>query len=129
MTNLELTQEIFVRFGNHDVDGIMELLAENAIIDFYGPSTIPYAGHYDGKGECRSFFETVLSSVDIHVFEADDFVCQDNKVVVFGHLRLTAKSTGREIVSDFVHFIECENGKWSHFRDFMNTAVAVEAFR
>ena len=38
---------------------------DDIVIDFYGPSVIPYAGHYEGRAEARGFFETVLSSVDI----------------------------------------------------------------
>ena len=128
MTNLELTQEIFIRFGNHDVDGIVELLHDDCVIDFYGPEVIPYAGHYEGKAACRGFFDTVLSSVNIHVFEAEDFVCEGSKVIVVGRLRLTTKVNGNEIKSPFVHVIECKDGRWLHFRDFMNTAVAQEAF-
>ena len=65
MRNLEVTQEIFRCFGAHDVDGIVELLHPECVIDFYGPEVIPYAGHYEGLTECRGFFDTVLSSVDI----------------------------------------------------------------
>ncbi len=35
---------------------------------------------------------------------------------------------GGTIDSDFVHVITLRSGKWLRFRDFMNTAVAVEAF-
>ena len=48
MRNLEVTQEIFRCFGAHDVDGIVELLHPECVIDFYGPEVIPYAGHYEG---------------------------------------------------------------------------------
>lgn len=129
MNNLEVTQEIFARFGAHDVDGIVELLHEQCVIDFYGPEVIPYAGHYEGLAECRGFFDTVLSSVNIHVFDADQFICEGDHVVVVGKLRLTTKRDGREIKSPFVHVIHLQDGKWKHFRDFMNTAVAQEAFR
>ncbi len=44
------------------------------------------------------------------------------------HLNLTTKSAGRDIDSDFVHVITLADGKWVRFRDFMNTAVAVQAF-
>lgn len=126
--NLALTQEIFVRFGAHDIDGIVELLHDDATIEFYGPSAIPYAGKYHGKEECRNFFSTVLSSVDIHVFDAEDFICENDKVIVVGKLRLTTKINGNEIKSPFVHVITCKDGRWFRFRDFMNTAVAQEAF-
>ncbi len=128
MDSLAVTQEVFQRFGNHDVDGIYELLDSDATIDFYGPSVIPYAGHYRGASECRRFFETVLSSVNIHVFQPDKFITEGNWVAVLGHLHLTTKRDGREITSDFAHIIECRDGKWLHFRDFMNTVVAQEAF-
>ncbi len=126
--NLALTKEIFVRFGSHDVDGIVELLHDEATIEFYGPAAIPYAGEYHGKTECRKFFSTVLSSVDIHVFDADEFICENDRVIVVGKLRLTTKTNDNEIKSPFVHVITCKDGRWLWFRDFMNTAVAQQAF-
>lgn len=126
--NVARTQELFVHFGAGDIPGILQRLNDDIVIDFYGPSAIPYAGHYEGKKQAQKFFETVLSSVDIHQFDPIEFVAERDKVVVFGHLNLTAKSSGGRIDSDFVHFITMKDGKWSHFRDFMNTAVGVEAF-
>ncbi|WFL76289.1 nuclear transport factor 2 family protein [Altererythrobacter arenosus] len=128
MTPLEVTEEVFAAFGAGDVDRIMRSLHENARIEFYGPKVIPYAGNFDGSAECRSFFETVLSSVDIHQFDPEEFICEGDKVVVTGHLNLTARSTGRKIDSDFVHVITVANEKWLLFRDFMNTANAQAAF-
>ena len=78
--NLALTKEVFFRFGSHDVDGIVELLHDDAHIEFYGPSEIPYAGDYKGLVECREFFTTVLSSVDIHVHV---ITCKDGKWLWF----------------------------------------------
>ena len=126
--NVAKTQELFGHFGAGNIPGILEMLNDDIVIDFYGPSTIPYAGHYEGKEQARKFFETVLASVNINQFDQDSFVAQDDKVVVFGHLNLTAKKTGGSIASDYVHFITMKDGKWSHFRDFMNTYVGHEAF-
>jgi uncharacterized protein len=126
--NVIATQEVFARFGRGDVPAILEMLADDVVIEFYGPSVIPYANTYRGKAEARRFFETVLSSVDIHQFDPEEFIAERDKVVVTGHLRLTARRTGRQIDSDFVHVITMKDGKWVRFRDFMNTAVAVAAF-
>ena len=126
--NLEAVRTVFERFGAGDVPGILEGLEPDVTIEFYGPSVIPYAGTYQGREEARGFFETVLRSVEIHVFEPQEMIARGDKVVVTGHLRLTAKSTGGVIESDFVHVITLRNGRWARFRDFMNTAVAVEAF-
>ena len=127
--NIAATQKLFEAFGAGDVPGILELCEDDIRIEFYGPADIiPYADMYDGREAARCFFETVLSSVDIHVFEPEEFIADRDKVVVTGHLHLTAKATGRDIVSDFVHVITMRNGRWLKFRDFMNTAEAVAAF-
>lgn len=128
MTPREVTEEVFTAFGEGDVDRIMRSLHDRVRIEFYGPEIIPYAGYYNGLIECRSFFETVLASVDIHQFDPEEFICEGDKVVVTGHLNLTARSTGRTIDSDFVHVITVADEKWLLFRDFMNTANAEAAF-
>lgn len=127
-TNIEITQQLFGAFGRGDIPAILDLLDDEVVIEFYGPPAIPYAGTYRGKGEARRFFETVLSSVDIHQFDPEEFLADGDKVVVTGHLRLTARATGGAIESDFVHVITMRGGKWLRFRDFMNTAVAAAAF-
>lgn len=127
--NIIATQKLFEAFGAGNVPGILALCNDDIRIEFYGPADIiPYADMYDGMDEARRFFETVLSSVDIHVFEPQEFLADQDKVIVTGVLHLTAKSTGRDIRSDFVHVITMRDGKWQKFRDFMNTHEAVKAF-
>ena len=127
-STVEVTEAVFTRFGEHDVDGIVELLADDIRIQFYGPQEIPYAGDYRGKDAARRFFETVLSSVDIHQFEPEQYLSDGAMVTVTGQLHLTARSTGRDFRSDFAHVITVEEGRWRRFRDFMDTAAAVRAF-
>ena len=127
--NIAATQKLFEAFGTGDIPGILALCNDDIRIEFYGPADIiPYADMYDGMEAARRFFETVLSSVDIHVFEPQEFLADRDKVIVTGVLHLTAKSTGRDIRSDFVHVITMKDGKWQKFRDFMNTHEAVKAF-
>lgn len=127
--NVAGTKKLFEAFGAGNIPAIVELLNDDIVIEFYGPEEIiPYAGRYTGKKEAARFFETVLSSVDIHVFEPEEFIAERDKVIVTGHLHLTAKPTGGVIKSDFVHVITMADGKWSRFRDFMDTSVAAQAF-
>ena len=128
MAPVNVTKAIFEAFGNSDVDAIVGLLHDDITIEFYGPPVIPYARSWRGLAEARQFFETVLSSVDIHQFDAEEYICEAEKVVVTGHLNLTARLTGRPIDSDFVHVITVAEGKWLRFRDFMNTWEAARAF-
>jgi ketosteroid isomerase-like protein len=128
MTPVETTRALFERFGAQDIPGILELLDPEIRIDFYGPQAIPYAGHYSGLSEAQRFFETVLASVDIHVFEPEFMFSEGDRVAVKGHLHLTARATGRDIRSDFAHIIQVRDGRWLQFCDFMNTAVGAAAF-
>ena len=123
-----VTETVFERFGAGDVDGILEQLSDDVWIQFYGPAVIPYAGTYHGQTEARRFFETVLASVDIHVFEPEQFLADGSMVTVTGQLHLTARSTGVDFKSDFAHVITVENGNWTRFRDYMDTAVAAAPF-
>lgn len=125
---IDVTKNVFEAFGAHDVDTIVKWLHPDVRIEFYGPDIIPYAGTYCGLDHGRRFFDTVLSSIDIHQFDPEEFICEAGKVVVTGHLRLTTKATGKLIESDFVHVITVADEKWLLFRDFMNTFEAAEAF-
>jgi ketosteroid isomerase-like protein len=126
--NIAATQNLFAAFGAKDIPAILTFLDPEIVIEFYGPAIIPYAGTYRGIGEARRFFTTVLSSVDINQFDAEEIFGTGDKVVVTGHLNLRARSTGRLIDSDFAHVIALRDGRWLRFRDFMNTAVAMAAF-
>ncbi|MGD9602463.1 MAG: nuclear transport factor 2 family protein, partial [Gammaproteobacteria bacterium] len=128
-SNLDVTQAIFTAFGARDIPGILPHLDDDILIEFYGPSTIPYAGTYRGKAAARRFFETVLSSIVINEFAPEEMLAIDDKVIVTGHLNLNPVHTTGVIDSDFVHVITLRNGKWLRFRDFMNTAAAVTAFQ
>lgn len=128
LSPITVTQDVFTCFGEHNVDGIVALLDDNIRIQFYGPASIPYAGDYEGLLEARRFFETVLSSVDIHQFEPEQFLADGEMVTVTGQLHLTARSTGIDFRSDFAHVITVRDGRWLRFRDFMDTAAAHQAF-
>ena len=126
--NLAATQKLFASFATQNFDAALAQVDDDVVVEFYGPAAIPYAGTYRGRAACRRFFETVHRSVEIQQFEPEEMVAQGDKGFVTGHLRLTAKATGRTFESDFAHVITLRNGKWIRFRDFMDTAVAVAAF-
>ncbi|MEM8785832.1 MAG: nuclear transport factor 2 family protein [Pseudomonadota bacterium] len=128
MSSIEVTQSLFTHFGQGDVDAILTHLHDEIVIEFYGPPAIPYAGTHRGKDEARRFFETVLASVDIEVFEPHHFIGEGERVAVVGELRLTPKSTGQTFSSAFAHIITLKDNKWIRFQDFMNTAVGAAAF-
>jgi hypothetical protein len=111
-----------------DFDAVRDGLAEDCVIEFYGPSIIPYAGIFRGKTNCMKFFDHVQNDVTIHEFTQDEFIANDKQVAVVGHLKLQAKSTGRTYDTEYAHIIDVRDGKWTRFRDFADTATVAHAF-
>jgi ketosteroid isomerase-like protein len=128
MTSIETIHAVFAAVGAGDIDTIIALLVDEVQIEFYERAVLPDAGCYQGRAEARGFFETVFSVVDIHQFGPMEFFGQGEKIAVTSHPRLTARSTGGGIKSDFAHVITVRDGKWLRFRDDMDTAAAVAAF-
>ena len=128
MNNLEVVQAAYERFGAADIEGMLEHLSPEVVVEFYGTGDIPYAGTWKGHDGVSRWLKTIYESVDVNVFEPEEILAAEDKVITVGHLHLVARSTGNGFESDFVHVITLEDGKWTRFRDWMNTAVAVEAF-
>lgn len=126
--NIAVTQATYERFGAGDIAGMLEFLSPEVVIEFYGPEVIPYAGTWRGHDEVSRWLQTIFGSVEIRRFEPQEMLADADKVITTGALELVARPTGRAFASDFVHVITLADGRWTRFRDWMNTAVAAEAF-
>jgi len=109
-------------------EGLKNLLHEECVIEFYGPSIIPYAGIYKGREKCMLFFGHVQDDVVIHEFTQEEFIPSENQVAVVGHLKLQANSTGIIYDTEYAHIIDIKDGQWVRFRDFADTSVVAHAF-
>lgn len=127
-TALEVSKDMYAALLGGDFAKVHSMLHDDCAIDFYGPSTIPYAGRYRGKEVCKKFFAHVENDVIIHTFTQDEFIAGETQVAVVGHLTLTAKSTGRKYDTEYAHIIDVCDGKWLRFRDFADTATVEHAF-
>ncbi len=56
------------------------------------------------------------------------FVSEGDELATWGHQVFKRIETGEEFAADFAHIITMRDGKWLHFRDFTNTALAAEVF-
>ena len=125
---LDIAKTMYAALLDGDFDKVHALLHDDCCIDFYGPSSIPYAGLYRGKAICKKFFDHVQNDVVIHTFTQDEFIANDTQVAVVGHLTLTANATGRIYDTEYAHIITIKDEKWIRFRDFADTATVAHAF-
>jgi uncharacterized protein len=70
----------------------------------------------------------VAQAQDVIEFEPEDFIAQDDKVVVLGRFSHSVKSTGRVSASAWAHVWTVKGGKVTHFREYVDTAAVSRAY-
>ena len=112
----------FERVTKGDVDGILELFADDAKL--INPVT-GEAG-IQGKAALRVFYEKLTSSLVDYKAEATDTIIEGNKLIA--PLHLAGKTTdGNPLVMDNLNFWTFENGKFKVLRIYMDTHPYREA--
>ena len=129
--NVSKVKRLYDSFKRRDVDSIMAMFADNAIMHGPAPSgVVPWGGTYNGRSGVAQFFKTLGESLEPQQFDLNDFIAQDNKVVVLGYQKGRAKPTGRPYEIEFVHVWTIrDDGKFIEFRVYNDTASLVEALR
>lgn len=129
VTNTEIVQAGYEKFGSGDIAGLLSLFADD--IDWATPhiENAPFAGTRLGLEEVREFFTLLDESEDIAFFEPSEFIAQGDKVVVLGRSKATVKSTGRSYETDWVHVFTVRDGKITNFAEFFDNAAATRAFQ
>jgi ketosteroid isomerase-like protein len=127
-TNVAVVQQAFEAFGRGDIFGVLDLLTDDVVWTFQGPSTIPFAGVHRGRQGIAQFFALVGEALEFEQFEPREVVAQGDTVVVVGYERSVAKATGRFIEQEWVHVYTLRDGKISTGRFFEDTAAEVVAF-
>lgn len=127
--NIEATRAIYTAVPAGDVDTVLRHLDPDVRITYYGTETIPYAGDYHGIDEALTFLAKVGQSIEIVEMQPWKFIAQGDDLATWGRQRFRRRDTGHEWETEFAHIISLRDGRWLHFRDFANSALALEAFR
>ncbi|MHB8377404.1 MAG: nuclear transport factor 2 family protein [Dehalococcoidia bacterium] len=127
--NVEVVMRLYGAFGRGDMPGILALLDGEVDWEFYGPKTIPFAGRYSGRDGMERFFRTVAESAEVEAFGPEEEpIAAGDKVVVQGHERVRAKTTGRTFETHWIHVFTLRNGKIVKLREYYDTAAMQAAF-
>ena len=106
----------FERVTNGDVDGILELFADDATLI----NPVTGATGIQGKAALRVFYEKLTTSLVDYTATATDIIIEGNKLIA--PLHLEGKTTdGKPLVMDNLNFWTFENGKFKVLRIYMDT--------
>lgn len=106
----------FKRVTNGDVDGILELFADDAKLI----NPVTGASGIQGRAALRVFYEKLTTSLVDYTATATDIIIEGNKLIA--PLHLEGKTTdGKPLVMDNLNFWTFENGKFKVLRIYMDT--------
>ncbi|MEB3122722.1 MAG: nuclear transport factor 2 family protein [Microcystis aeruginosa BS13-02] len=130
LTNIQIVQQLYTALGKGDIPTVLSLLAEDVVWEMPHPrDQVPFGGIWKGVEEVKQFFMTTHDCAQFKQVQIQEYIAQEDKVVVIGHNKVMAKPTGKEYENDFVAVWTVQYGKIKEMRDFMDTVQAVTAFQ
>ena len=128
--NVAIVQNLYAAFGKGDITTIIEGVTSDIAWHSGGrASDYPGFGPRKGQAAVQEFFKIVADNNDFQHFSPREFYADGDKVFVLGDYAMTLKKTGKKFATDWVHVFTFRNGKVSAFREFLDTALAAEAYR
>ena len=77
----------------------------------------------------QEFFKIIADNNDFQHFTPREFYATDDKVFVLGDYAITLKKNGKKFATDWIHVFTIKGGKVATFREYLDTALAAEAYR
>lgn len=128
MSNIDTVQSIYAAFGTGNIPHILNTVSEDVDWTFFGPSAIPFAGHYQGRAELGHFFTQVGQNAEVQQYDVRELEAAGDNVIVQGWQRVKARPTGKVWETHFIHVYWFENGQPVKIREYYDTAPMVAAF-
>ncbi|MBB6609729.1 nuclear transport factor 2 family protein [Pontibacter sp. Tf4] len=117
-----VVEKMFAAFSEGDVDKFVATVSEDTVWIYHGTQVIP-KGIYEGKEGARAFISGILNNTDIISFEPQQFIVEDNKVVVLGQEHQRVKSSGKELKQKWVQVYTVENDLITRMEEFATSEV------
>lgn len=126
--NVETVRAAYAAWRRGDLATVLDALTEDVEWIQPGPrESIPYAGVWRGRAEMSRYFAVLSDTVEFTEYELEQFIAQNDQVVVTGRSSVRAKATGRAFDDHFAHWFEFRGEKVARMRYYADTAAAVAA--
>jgi ketosteroid isomerase-like protein len=126
--NKQLVMQGYQMYQAGNIDGLLQLFEDD--IEWIGMPTesVPFSGTYHGKQGVAQFFVDMDQALEVQEFTPQQFIAEDDKVVVVGKGKWSVKTTGQSYESPWVHVFTVRDGKIALFQQFSDTAATRDAF-
>ncbi|WP_313114289.1 nuclear transport factor 2 family protein [Aequorivita sediminis] len=116
-SSIEVVKKMFEAFSEGDVEKIVDTVSEDTVWIYHGTQIIP-AGTFGKKEGVRTFFTNILERTEIINFEPQQYIVEDNMVVVLGKEHQKVKRSGRELKQKWVQIYTVENRLITKMEEF-----------
>jgi len=130
--NVKMINELFEAFGRGDVKTLLAALTDD--VDWQGPvsdhtdsDSLPWAGRRRGREQVADYFRQFAATSDWHPMEDVTFTAADDRVVIEGLNRNTARATGRIYEHRWVMLFTIRDGQIARFRHYYDPADITHA--
>lgn len=113
----KVIEKMFAAFSSGDIDKIVETVSDNTEWIYHGTQIIP-KGAFGNKEGVKAFFTNILERTEIIKFEPQQYIVEDNMVVVMGEEHQKVKRTGRELKQKWVQIYTVENNLITRMEEF-----------
>ncbi len=130
--NIEVVQRLLFAGGQGDVRTVVEALDDNVVWESPVTRTehkgITWSRPRHGPKEVMEFFKELHDNAAVEPFYDLKITAQDDRVVIEGKNRGTAKTTGKNYEHNWVMIFVVRNGKIAENRHYYDTADIESAF-
>lgn len=116
---LDVVKQVYERFGEGDIDGFLDLCAEDIEWVVNGPDSLEKCRGYKGIAGVRDFLSILDRTWTFSSFAPREFIAGSNKVVVLGEETGTDKATGQAFENRWAHVFTVRGGRIVTFREFL----------
>jgi ketosteroid isomerase-like protein len=129
LDSLQLVQQTYAAFGQGDLPGVLNNMAEDITWESGYTTQVPFAGQWRGHEQILKFFATLNNTLDVQDFRIDDMISQGDTVIALGHEAARIKATGSEYRNEWVHVWKVKQGKVAEIKTYNDTATVAAAFQ
>lgn len=118
-TALEIVESVYQRFAQGDLEGFLNLCAEDIEWVVNGPSSLEKCRDFHGKDGVRKFLEILGDSWEFRSFTPKEFFADGPTVVVLGEETGADKITKEPFQNRWAHVFDIMDGRVARFREFL----------
>ncbi|WP_327393220.1 nuclear transport factor 2 family protein [Streptomyces sp. NBC_01186] len=126
-TTRATVDEFYRRLGSGELEGVLDLFAEQVDWNIYGADTVPWAGRRSTRAEVAEFLTTLPGHLEREEFEVTRLLVDGDDAVALGHMRQKVKRTGKPFASPFAFHFTVQEGRITRYHTYEDSHALAEA--